>query len=325
MSAKFESVIETYPDKVIDGYKLDRATVPLTISATASQNVIDVYYVKDEFAYTIEYYKDGDTAPFATSNDLKAAFGSVITKASIADSIDANRPDGYTYSSDTAPLTITSTPSSNVIKVYYTKADYGYTIRYFKDGETDPFATSSGLTAAFGSVITKASITGSISANRPDGYKHSSDTAPLTIKSDAAENVIDVYYVKDSFSYTVEYYYDGVMDGDKTVTGTANFKDVIDSYTDKVIDGYKLDETNPVNIPLEISHDESKNVIKVYYVKDSFDYSVEYYYDGVIDSSKTVTGTANFKDVIEAYTDKVIDGYKLDEDEPGECSARNLA
>ena len=66
-----------------------------------------------------------------------------------------------------------------------------------------------------------------------------------------------------------------------------------------------------MNVPLEISHDESKNVIKVYYVKDSFKYSVEYYFDGIIDSSMTVTGTANFKDIIDSYTDKVIDGYKL--------------
>ena len=137
---------------------------------------------------------------------------------------------------------------------------------------------------------------------------------PLEISHDESKNVIKVYYVKDSFDYSVEYYYDGVIDNSKTVTGTANFKDVIEAYTDKVIDGYKLDETNPVNVPLEISHDESKNVIKVYYVKDSFGYTVNHIYEGDDSLNYSDSGSALFGSEI-GYTAIEKDGYKFDRDD----------
>ena len=109
-----------------------------------------------------------------------------------------------------------------------------------------------------------------------DGYKFDRDTAPLTITSNSANNVLKVYYVKDSFDYTVEYYYDGIKDDSKTEGPTkAEFASQITSYTDKNIDGYKLDKTE--NLPLTITSNSANNVIRVYYIKDSFDYTVEYY------------------------------------------------
>ena len=38
--------------------------------------------------------------------------------------------------------------------------------------------------------------------------------------------------------------------------------------------------------------------MKVYYVKDSFGYSIEYYYDGIKDNEKTETGTAEYGSTI---------------------------
>ena len=49
-------------------------------------------------------------------------------------------------------------------------------------------------------------------------------------------------------------------------------------------------------------------------MKDTFGYTVEYYYDGVKDDSKTETLSATFGEVINTYADKVIDGYKFDHD-----------
>ncbi len=136
---------------------------------------------------------------------------------------------------------------------------------------------------------------------------------PLEISHDESKNVIKVYYVKDSFKYSVEYYFDGIIDSSMTVTGTANFKDIIDSYTDKVIDGYKLEKTE--NLPLTISSNKDANVIRVYYVKNEFGYSVHYFYDGTEDTSKLETGVKTFGETI-GYTDKVIDGYRLDYTDP---------
>ena len=95
------------------------------------------------------------------------------------------------------------------------------------------------------------------------------------------DNVIDFYYQKKTdIGYTVEYYYDGKINDTKTENLQATFKEVIEDYEDKNITGYKLEKTE--NLPLTIGANEEENVIKVYYVKDTFKYKVEYYYDGKI-------------------------------------------
>ena len=46
-------IIESYEDKVITGYKLDKVeNLPLTITENQETNLIKVYYVKDEFTAT---------------------------------------------------------------------------------------------------------------------------------------------------------------------------------------------------------------------------------------------------------------------------------
>ena len=84
------------------------------------------------------------------------------------------------------------------------------------------------------------------------------------------------------YTYTVEYYYDGVKDASKTETGSAEFGSQVKNYTDKNTTGYKFAKVE--GLPLEISANAAENVIKVYYVKDDsqkkkLQYTVEYYKD----------------------------------------------
>lgn len=74
------------------------------------------------------------------------------------------------------------------------------------------------------------------------------------------------------FQYTVEYYYDNVKDEDKTETKIAKYNSVINTYEDKCITGYELKE-QPESIT--ISHDESKNVLKVYYIRKMYTLTLE--------------------------------------------------
>jgi len=75
-------------------------------------------------------------------------------------------------------------------------------------------------------------------------------------------------------------------------------------------DGYKLEKTE--GIPLIVQEYEGLNIIKIYYIKDEFNYTVNYYYDGEKDESATSTYTATYKDIINTYEDKTKDGYRLD-------------
>ena len=136
---------------------------------------------------------------------------------------------------------------------------------------------------------------------------------PLTITEIAQNNIIKVYYVKDKFEYRVEYYYDGEIDEEKTDKFTAIYGDKIETYEEKLKDGYKLEKTE--GIPLIVQEYAGLNIIKIYYVKDKFEYKVEYYYDGVKDEKESETIEATYGDKIETYEEKLKDGYRFEKTE----------
>ena len=73
---------------------------------------------------------------------------------------------------------------------------------------------------------------------------------------------------------------------------TATYGDVIYAYDEKNIIGYKFDKSE--GDPLIVSEKLEENVIRVYYVKDKIEYTVEYYYEGELDENKCVCRTNNF-------------------------------
>ncbi|MGP8315096.1 hypothetical protein ACG0Z4_30020, partial [Enterocloster aldenensis] len=296
--AKYQDVIDSYTDKNITGYKFSKVeNLPLTIGTDAGENVIRVYYVKDTFDYTVEYYYDGE------KDDSKTETSSATYQDVVGTYTDKNIAGYKLAEVKNLPLTIGTDASGNVIRVYYVKDTFGYTVEYYYDGEKDDSKTET-------SSATYQDVIGTYTDKNITGYKFSKvENLPLTIGTDASENVIRVYYVKDAFEYTVEYYYDGEKDDSKTETSSATYQDVVGTYTDKNITGYKFSKVE--NLPLTIGADASKNVIRVYYVKDVFGYTVEYYYDGEKDDSKTETSSATYQDVVRSYTDKNITGYRL--------------
>ena len=106
------------------------------------------------------------------------------------------------------------------------------------------------------------------------GYTFSGWSTTDAIVSDGeftmpAKNVV----LKGSFSanqyaYTIEYYYDGELDSNKTESLTATYQDVITTFPDKSGDGFAIDQIE--GSPMTIGVDESKNVIKVYYAADNW-------------------------------------------------------
>lgn len=137
-----------------------------------------------------------------------------------------------------------------------------YTVRYV-DQDTGIVLQ----TAAIG----KGKLGSTISHKAPDtvaynGKEYTRQGEPdQTFKLVSPTNTFDIDY-RRPYGYTVEYYYDGVKDGEKTETGSAWCNDVIEEYIDKTPDvGYEHEKTE--NLPLTIKADESKNVIKVYYKK----------------------------------------------------------
>ena len=277
----------------------------------------EVYWVAKRYDYKIEYYYDGqiDNTLTETGKDVK---GKEITVSE--ESINNNTKEGYSFVSvnpSTRKIVISSS-EENVIRVYYERNSYDYEVHYFFNGNEDESLIDR-KSAKYNDVIN--TYTDKVKT----GYKlYRVENLPLTIKTKG--NVINVYYVTDEtqikeLSYTVEYYKDGkkVANDTQVVKET---KQVLESdtltvkkgeinVTNKYV-GYKFEKTNPETIPNSI---EDKGVIKVYYVKDMFEYTINYYYNGKIDNSKTESSNAKYETVISTYPDKKEVGYKLEKTE----------
>ena len=99
-------------------------------------------------------------------------------------------------------------------------------------------------------------------------------------------NVIKIYYIIDdentkTLSYTVEYYKDGEKVEQDTETERSTVQvlepDTLEINKEKINTtnkyvGYKLDKTEPSEIPDTVNNGET---IKVYYVKDKFEFTVD--------------------------------------------------
>ena len=322
-SAKYNDVITTYTDKVKTGYKLDRVeNLPLTIKTKG--NVINVYYVTDEnqtkeLSYTVEYYKDGKKVDNDTQviNETKQVLESDTLTVKKGEINVTNKYVGYKFDK-TNPSDIPDTiENGGVIEVYYVKDKFSYSVEYYYDGKINNSKTETS-SALFESVIETyedKNITGYVLSKV--------ENLPLTISENENKNVIRVYYVKGTYKYTVNYYYDNVLDKDSSDIFEAKFEDVITTYEQKVKTGYVLDKVT--GLDLTISEDESKNVINVYYKKAKYSYVIEYYYDNVLDGTKTDTFEATYNEVIETYKDKVITGYKLDKVEGTPLTVTEIA
>ena len=122
------------------------------------------------------------------------------------------------------------------------------------------------------------------------GYKLEK-TEPNSIPDVATTgDVCKVYYVKDTFGYIVEYYYEGQLKEEKTESLSALYDVMIDTYPNKDEGKYYVDYTE--NFPMKISENTNNNVIKVHYEKKLSTITVHYYCDNMNDSDK-VTNAGN--------------------------------
>ena len=297
----------TYTDKIRAGYKFDKAT-DNGVRVIDNNTVVRVYYKTiNDLKYNVEYYYDGviDTDSGYTVSDV--VYGS---KTTYVDKV----KDGYRLK-EVVNNDVRVTDSNVTVKVYYEYIkDLSYKVEYYYDGVIDNNNTEVKYNVAYGDKTTYAD-------KNKTGYKLSNVTNNnVTVKN--SEIVVRVYYVKDTFNYTVKYYYDNILDKDATETSSGLYGDVIKSYTDKAREGYRL--VREENLPLTISENGDKNIINIYYeIINDLSYKVEYYYDGDIDNSLTETITDVVYGTKTTYTDKVKAGYRFEKVEGNDVAVKN--
>ena len=148
------------------------------------------------------------------------------------------------------------------------------------------------------------------------GYTYTDRHDPMQKLVGGKDTVINVYYTTNSYKYKVEHYYDGEIDPSRTDTSSALYGSEVDknTLTLKPKDGYEFEKTE--NCPLTIGTDESKNVIKVYYKKQTnLSYTVNYLEKdtlNVLHNPKVQDGMT-FDEVVNSADEVIeINGYDYD-------------
>jgi len=293
VTARFAATVIETP-VLVAGYTADAQVKSIaSISVNEKENEIIFYYTANQYSYTVKYLEKDTNKELATPKIvLKAIFETKVTESAAV-------VTGYTADALTKEITSIAV-SGNEITFFYKANEFDFTVNYYYDGIIDKTATVT-TNAIFGSKISE------FKPNPKEGYKlNEVKGSPLTITEDVTKNVISVYYISDLYGYTIEYYYDGIINNNATITATKAFAESVNLYDSKLIDGYKLDTVT--GLPLQISVDATKNVVRVYYVKDSFNYTEEYFYNNILDSTRTDTTKAVFGSTI-SYTDKPLAGY----------------
>ncbi len=300
------------------GYRLDSTPHEYKIQSSTDNKIeIENTFESNVVAH---YYKKDTTESIRDDIELRGGIGEQYKTEPYLEI------DEYTLLKDEngeyiIPENATGTFKEGTTEVcyYYDIPEYGYTLRYFYDGQENTELREI-VAATKGTIIERADIDERIENNKIEGYALSDvQTLPLEISLSPSEHIIDIYYEKDTFNYTINYYYDGVKNEEKTETYSAVFGSEVTGYIDKNIEGYKLQyakainaEGNEEDLPLVIKEDESKNIINVYYVKDELGYEVHYFYDGKEDTLKMEAQNSTIGKEITEYIDKNIDGYKLE-------------
>ncbi|MGN1310924.1 MAG: MucBP domain-containing protein, partial [Clostridia bacterium] len=285
-TATFGSVINKYDDKNITGYRFGHTeNYPLTISTNVENNVIKVYYVKEDYNLKVNYvYEDGSKAAETYVDILNYQEPYSVTSPVI---------EGYTADK----LVVSGTmPADDVeVTVTYKINSYNLTVNYvYEDGSKAAETYTDTL---------NYNETYSVTSPVIEGY--TADKLVVSGTMPANDVTVTVTYKINSYDLTVNYVYEDGSKAAETYTDTLNYNETY-SVTSPVIEGYTADK-------LVVSGTMPANdvTVTVTYKINSYDLTVNYVYEDGSKAAETYTDTLNYN---EAYsvTSPVIEGYAAD-------------
>lgn len=244
-----------------------------------------VNWVRPSYGYTVNYYKD--------SIDKENLFDTETQTAELTTRIpyDTNKVlKGYEFDRITGQeIVIEPTESNanpNVLNVIYKPKTVKYDVYYhyeqidgtgtlYEGKKFDEVKDTNGqFDGKFGQKIEASSY---IIAGNKTGFSHYEGKDKYTPETldDVLENRLDIYYIRNDYGYTVNYYFDDVLDQNETKTGSAPFESEV-SYTPITREKFILDteKLSPASGKIVISNVEENNIINVYY-KRIFDLTIK--------------------------------------------------
>lgn len=201
--SKFDDALTKLIEKnLITGYKCGKVTPEtLTVTETAANNVIKVYYVPASYAYTVKYYKDSFENEPVETVAASAAYGSTIPYDEAKGKTVTDAFYGYKFEKTEGQKTVTEKPENNVLKVLYGKdssvtVEKSYTVKYYKDGVlTDTEEIKEAIWVNDTVIPVDASKINT--TNKYEGYSFQKTVPAALPATIAIGGVIEVYYTKN--------------------------------------------------------------------------------------------------------------------------------
>ena len=258
----------------------------------------EVYWKQTEYNYVVNYYKDEITdkndSNYLGSETYKAVKGTEITENNVDKSL--YMLTGYEYNkiefgnNGETSIVITNDGTQNEINVLYTIKKFSYRVEYYKDNTLFDSKLESNIPYNTTVDSTKYYLS---EENIPTGYILDTDKSDNTTYTITDNNiVIKIYYKKNIYAYTVNYYFNDVYDNTFTKTNEALYGDKLyardfnlssEELINKGRGDYFLNPNRPYNpdeITIEV--DKNNNVINVYYVNTH-----------LVNNSEKITKTAD--------------------------------
>ena len=309
--------------KPVEGYLsgVQQGDVPYIV-VSSGRNVINVLYVAETFPVTVNYYKDSVTNPDDGNFLGSQTLGNYENNDTIVlndEQLNAYKPaTGYVdgVQQGVIPYVVVK-GENNVINVLYETEKFDVIVNYYKDAVTTPEDDNYLGTKNLGKFEADDAIT--LNGEQLNAYKPATGyvdgvqqgVIPYVVVS-AEDNVINVLYVEETFSVTVNYYKDSVAEGN--LLGSASFTDEFTAGSEITLaagaESTQLDFLKPEgyvsgvqvgSIPYIVTKGEN-NVINVLYVAETYTVTVNYYKDSITNpnDANNFLGSAIFETPFEA-------------------------
>lgn len=314
------SVQVTTSDLEIAGYTFDSSNTGNITSKTLAENgtVLKLYFARNKANYKVEWY---DTE----GNTLKQAETRVATLDDIVSVTNGDKViSGYTLDSKNPKnvLSLKLTENGTILKLYFTRNEITYKVEWYDENGT------SIRTSEIRKGYENEEVTVTDEDKSVTGYTFDESNVANILKQtlNGEDKVLKLYFTKDKVStnYRVEWYDEAGNIIRETEVRTANVDDVVTvTPSDKIIDKYTFDSNNLKNVLTQTVSEEG-TVLKLYFIKNKVNYTVEWYDENgkVI---KTEVRKAEIDDIVSVTDeDKSLEGYLYNEGFDGQVETATV-
>ena len=252
-TANYKDIIEV-KELSFTGYTFNSKSKN-SIVIDEENNIAYVYYVKNNYNYTIKHVEKGNT-----ENVLKTETGS----AKFEENIPVNELNfkGFTYDHKDKDSIIIS-DKENIAYVYYKRNNYNYTIKHVELGNESNILDEETKEASYNSTI-------EVKSKNFTGYTYVRKSSE-TIVIDEENNIAYVYYTKNSYNYTIKHMETGTNTVLDTEGGTAKFEETI-KVNSKNFTGFTYDYKDKESIIIS----DKENIAYVYYKRNNYNYTIKH-------------------------------------------------